>query len=237
MLRFEELPEINGQRWLSLEDFPGEEWRDIEQAKGAYMISNYGRVKGLERYCKNRFSSFKTRNRIRRLGYNKKGYPMISLSVDDKRVFVGAIHRLVANAFIPNPERKPQIDHINTNRLDNRVCNLRWATNKENAYNPITHEKVHRINGQKGVRHHTDEAKKKIGDAKRGEHNPWWGKFGKEHSRSKPIIQLTMSGVFVAEWECVRIAEKSLGGHIGECCRGRRQSASGYKWKFKNGNI
>lgn len=57
MLRFEDLPEINSPRWLSLEDFEGEEWRDIKGAEGSFMISNYGRVKTISRVRANNYSS------------------------------------------------------------------------------------------------------------------------------------------------------------------------------------
>ena len=103
-----------------------EEWRDIEGYEGLYQVSNEGRVKSVRR------------NLILKPS-NVRGYKYVTFSVGQKR-FTKKIHRLVAEAFIPNPENKPYIDHINTNKDDNRVENLRWCTPLENSRNPLTIE-------------------------------------------------------------------------------------------------
>ena len=133
MLRFEELPEVNSPKWLSLEDLEGEGWRSIEGFDGVYMVSNYGRIKSLSRCRRNKWNRFVLKERIMRVGFRQGGYVSIALTTTPNKVIRKPVHVVVAEAFIPNTNNKPQVDHINTIRVDNRVCNLRWVTCKENA--------------------------------------------------------------------------------------------------------
>lgn len=229
MLRFEDVPEINSERWLSLENLEDEEWRDIDEAKGSFMISNYGRIKALPRIRKNHYSEKLWKERIRRLGYNKKGYPIINLTVDGKSVLSKAVHILVAKAFIQNTQNKPQIDHINAIRIDNRVCNLRWATAYENAHNLITERRVIEARAKQIGVSFSEERRRKIGE--RAKH--YKRRYGKEHPNSKQVIQKTLNGEYVREWDCAREASKVYGCHIIDCCKGYRNQCGGYRWEYK----
>lgn len=111
-----------------------------------YMVSNIGRVKSIDfiiEYADGRVRHNK--EKIRKLTYHN-GYTIIRLfKRGDFKGELIRVHRLVAEAFIPNPDNKPFIDHINTIRDDNRVENLRWVTSKENSNNPITIERNRQI--------------------------------------------------------------------------------------------
>lgn len=115
-------------------------WKDIEEYEGLYQVSNMGNVKSVNRKVKNSLSKsgyIEIKSQIMKQKQRKDGYMYIQLSKNGKsKGFF--VHRLVAKAFIPNPENKPYIDHINTIRNDNRIENLRWATREENDHNPIT---------------------------------------------------------------------------------------------------
>lgn len=84
------------------------------------------------------------------------------------------IHRAVAELFVPNPENKPFVDHINTDRFDNRAENLRWVTTKENCNNPLTRKHCSEAKLGKVL---TAEHKKKISEANKGKHR------SEEHKR------------------------------------------------------
>ena len=110
-------------------------WKKIKGFNN-YKVSNFGRL-----------ISIKT-NKILKPTDNGRGYLRFSLLGDDNNNHTVYLHRIIAEAFIPNPDNKPCIDHINTNKQDNRIENIRWVTYKENTNNELTIERV-RNSGKK----------------------------------------------------------------------------------------
>jgi hypothetical protein len=115
-------------------------WKPVVGYEGVYEVSNKGRIKSVERIVDAKNHKIHKRESIRNLKIHN-GYYYITLSKNSKNETL-AVHRIVAMAFLDKPNEKNHIDHINTNRLDNRVENLKWCTRLENARNPITRQNV-----------------------------------------------------------------------------------------------
>lgn len=200
-----------------------ESWKDIKGYEGLYQISNLGRIKSFKTSKSGKYMTPKN---------DSRGYLQIQLSNNDKVKKNFKIHRLVAQAFIPNPDNKPCIDHINTIRDDNRVENLRWVTHKENSNNELSIE--HYKNVESHHNKHTQEQINKIKETKAR------NRSNGIRCKGKTVICLTTGDIFksailAAEHFNIRSSE------IIACCKGKRKSCGKIEnqkliWRYIEGN-
>lgn len=112
-----------------------EEWRDVVGYEDYYQVSSLGRVRSKDRYYDRKPSDTARKSqsgRIRKLVLNREGYPTVGLSVNGVlKIF--RVNRLVAQAFIPNPNNHPCVNHKDENKANNSVENLEWCTPKYNS--------------------------------------------------------------------------------------------------------
>ena len=183
-----------------------EEWKDVVGYENKYQVSNLGRVKSL--YLINR-QTIIPRERILSQGYNLQGYPIVTLCKNNKRKTYG-VHKLVANAFLSNPNNYNVINHINGIKTDNRVENLEFCTQKYNIQQSF----------------------------KNGQQKPTWqDKKGILCPNSKKVNQYDLEGNFIKTWNSLRDVERELNIfaiNISKCCRGIYKQSGNYVWRYAN---
>lgn len=184
-----------------------EVWKDIKGYEGLYQVSNLGRIKSLSRYVDVREGvKIHINERVKPHYINKKGYCQIGLCKDGiRKGFL--VHRLVADAFIQNPQNKRTVNHINCDKSDNRIENLEWATYSENIRHAFSNNLIDNS-------HSYDERKKPIVqlDKESGELLNTYDSIG----------------------SAMRSIGKNTKNVIINCCKGRGHSAYGYRWLYKN---
>ena len=131
---------MSNEEFIKSISLDGEIWKDVVGYEGHYKVSSNGRVISLARNIDNGVSIYYSKPILLMQYISSTGYCVVTLCKNAvcKKL---RVHRLVAIAFIDNPENKQYIDHINTIRIDNRIENLRWVTRSENSLNPITRKR------------------------------------------------------------------------------------------------
>lgn len=178
-----------------------------------YEISNNGNVRVIEHTdCLNRLK----KTRLRKIRKTEKGYSYVTIyDVVNKKYKLMLIHRLVAEAFIPNPNNLPLINHKDCNPDNNNVCNLEWC---DYSYNNTYADAIAKRNATRLRNNPNNECWKNV---------PW----------RKDVLQYDKNGVFIAEYKSIAEAARANQGFkkttIGMALNGKSKTAYGYVWKFK----
>lgn len=152
---------------------------------------------------------------MRKPCYNKHGYEVLSLCKNGKHKMM-SVHRLVAFAFIPNPENKPEVNHKKGIKSDNRASELEWMTISENE------KHSYEVLGK--IKHRLGKPLQLLPQTMVN-----WN----------PVIQYSEEGRLISSYLSLTRAENATGiarYKIKECCKGKRENAGGFKWKYATTN-
>ena len=185
-------------------------WKSVVGYEGYYEISNHGNVRSINRIIIDKNGTkLNYKSKLLKPAPNKDGYLQVGFSKNCKTNSY-YVHHLEGIAFIPNPENKPTVNHIDGIKANNYIDNLEWATKSEQAIHSLEHEL-------------------------RTMPNAWIGKFGSKHCASKKVTQYTKDNVFVADYGSMIEAgnmnniNPSL---ISGVCKGKKKTTGGYIWKY-----
>ena len=185
-------------------------WKDVVGYEGLYQVSNLGNVKSLPRCIEWKGSIRHQPERLLKPANNGKGYLRVCLCKNGKEKHC-RVHRLVASAFIYNPNNLPEVNHIDENKTNNCVDNLEWCDHEYNINYGTHNQRIAEAN-KNGKRSIPVDMLNKQGD----------------------VIGEFPSTMEAERWLRANDHPKAVQIHITECCRGKRNIAYGFKWQYTN---
>ena len=199
---------MTNEEFIKSISIEGEEWRDVVGFENLYKVSSHGRIVSLAKEYSTGFGVKQSPPKLLKPWLRTTGYLEVYLCKNGVRKH-SAIHRLVAIAFIDNPWGYPHIDHIDTNRINNHVNNLRWVTQQMNQLNSLTRK--HISDGHKGVR------------------------TGKPAWTRRAVVQL-LNGTCIKTYDCIKhvINDGFNNVSVVRCCKNQQRDHKGYQWMYKS---
>lgn len=189
-------------------------WKKIPNTD-FYYANMSGQIKSVDHrqyyISHGRETSYIRKGKVLKQVIDSNGYYCVAITFKNKKQKVIQVHRLIAKTFIPNPENKPQVNHIDGNKLNNKVSNLEWCSVRDNLLH------AYKTGLNKGSHHMA-------------------GKFNEKHPNSKPIYMCDKDGKILKEFPSLSEATRQTGfltTHISACARGKRKTCGGYRWIFK----
>ena len=195
---------MTNEEFIRSVSLPGEEWRDVPGYEDVCAASSEGRIISKGRHVRSGYGTTKWKQPVLQKAHtNKEGYCVVNVCKQG-RATPTLVHRLLALAFIPNPENKPQIDHIDGDRCNNQLSNLRWCTGSENMRNPHAVSKCCRIN---------------LGRKRPEKYNP--------------VLRMK-DGVVVKTYESTKFAKEDgfEESSVYQACTGKRKTYKGFVWMY-----
>lgn len=215
-------------------------WKDIVGYEDYYQVSNKGRVMSKDRRIKSCSPNGRIIKGILRKPLIVRGY--MSINLQDKKggkSTRNGIHVFVAQAFLPNPNNKLEVNHINGVKSDNRVENLEWCTRQENVRHAIDtglHKHQPMSESTKAILREKAKHYTQLKD---------WKKINKDRVREmalfaslsmvKKVNQINIDGSFVKEWFSMAdasIATNATPRGISRCAKGKQKTSGGFKWEY-----